>query len=246
MKSNLNVQAFILCWNEELMLPYTLDHYSRFCSQIVLLDNMSDDSSLEIAKFYPNVKVKRWDSGGEIRDDLYVNLKSTVYRESRGKCDWVIVCDCDEFLFGWENLESYKTEGLVAPRVVGFQMVSRFFPSYDGRPLHHLVKRGYRDPVFDKQIIFNPDIDLRYGIGAHNCNIKPQMSEKLPPLRLLHYKFLGASYVKEKNTRSFQRLSEFNRTRNLGLHYNPSFQSPEEMVSCVTHQCVPDALNAKI
>jgi hypothetical protein len=240
------VHAYILCWNEELMLPYTLDHYSRFCSRITLLDNMSDDSSLDIAKCYPNVIVKQWDSGGQFHDGLHARLKSSVYKNSRNKCDWVLVCDCDEFLFGWEHLNDYRTEGLQTPQVIGFQMVSRFFPTYDGRPIHEVVKRGYRDTVFDKQVLFDPGIDIEFGFGAHKASVAPQNPTSAPPLRLLHYKFLGPTYMRYKNQRSFARLSGFNKARGLGFHYNPDFEAPEVTVCGLLKLCTFDALRADI
>ncbi len=44
----MNIHAHILTWNEEKILPFTLDYYSNICSQIFIYDNMSTDSSDEI------------------------------------------------------------------------------------------------------------------------------------------------------------------------------------------------------
>jgi len=219
------VHAYILCWNEELILPYTLNHYSEFCDMIFLLDNMSDDRSLEIAKLYPKVTVKRWDSGGEIRDDLYVQIKSNVYKQSRGLADWVIVCDADEFLVGYQQLESLKMQGVSTPRVIGYQMASRFFPYYreDSPLLTNIIKTGFRDKVFDKQIIFDPTLDLSFGIGAHQFRVNDGRNVCSDSnLRLLHYKYLGSRYLHHKNVRAKSRLSKFNQGSGAGIHYTAS------------------------
>lgn len=51
------VHVYILCFNEEKMLPFTLDCYSSFCAKIFVLDNMSTDHSLEICSMYSKVQV---------------------------------------------------------------------------------------------------------------------------------------------------------------------------------------------
>ena len=99
------IHAHILAWNEEKILPFTLDHYSQFCEKIFIYDNMSTDSSDEIYKKYLNVEVIKWESGNEFNDFYNAKIKSEEYKKrSRDQgVDWVIVCDCDEFLYH-ENL----------------------------------------------------------------------------------------------------------------------------------------------
>ncbi len=55
------IHVYLLCWNEALLLPHCLQHYS-FASQIFLWDNQSGDQSLSIASQYPNVSVHTYDS----------------------------------------------------------------------------------------------------------------------------------------------------------------------------------------
>ena len=75
------IDAHIIAWNEERILPYTLDHYSEFCRKIYVYDNMSTDSSDEIYKQYPKVQVIKWDSGDEINELNYVKIKSEGYKQ---------------------------------------------------------------------------------------------------------------------------------------------------------------------
>ena len=82
------IDAHILAWNEERILPYTLDHYSSFCRNIYVYDNMSTDGSDEIYKKYDKVKVIKWDSGDKINELNYVNIKSSGYREYPRDRDW--------------------------------------------------------------------------------------------------------------------------------------------------------------
>jgi hypothetical protein len=70
-----------------------------------------------------------------------------------------------------------------------------------------------------KKIIFNPNIDMVYGLGAHqsSCN-NCVMSEEFD-LMLLHYKYLSLDYVKERYKILNSRLSSWNKRVGAGTHY---------------------------
>ena len=172
----MKIHAHILSWNEEKILPFTLDYYSTICEKIFIYDNMSTDSSDEIYKRYPKVEVIKWDSGNEINEINYVNIKSEEYKKrSRGQgVDWVIVCDCDEFIYHenlMDKLQEYKEMGITVPRIDGHDMVSTEFPIYDGEFITTKIKTGSQtyEPMC-KNIIFHPDLDIKYGIGGHSFN----------------------------------------------------------------------------
>ena len=85
------IHAHILVWNEEKILPFTLDYYSQFCDKIFIYDNMSTDGSDDIYKKYPKVEVTKWDSKDEINESFYVQIKSYEYTKKSRDADWVIV-----------------------------------------------------------------------------------------------------------------------------------------------------------
>ena len=96
----MKVWAYVICWNEEVMLPYYLRHYEIFCDKIIIYDNMSTDRSQEIIKAHPKCELRLYDSKGEVRDDLYLKIKNHAWKEARGQgIDYVIVGDTDEFLY---------------------------------------------------------------------------------------------------------------------------------------------------
>ena len=72
------IDAYIVCWNEEKLLPFTLDYYSSFCDTIHLLDNHSSDDSLKIAATYPKVKVTQWQC--EDGPDVYDESSTTIIK----------------------------------------------------------------------------------------------------------------------------------------------------------------------
>jgi hypothetical protein len=136
----------------------------------------------------------------------------------------VIVCDCDEFLYGIEKLKEFKDNNIKVPHVNGYQMVSDSFPIYDGELITKKIQTGFKDSVFDKQIIFDPNVEIRFGIGAHDFSCNEPTNNSPTGLKLLHYKYLGVDYVHNKNMRSLSRLSNFNKQNGFGDHYQRSFE----------------------
>ena len=233
----MKIHAHILSWNEEKILPYTLDHYSNICEKIFVYDNMSNDSSDDIYKKYPKVQVIKWDSGNEINELNYIKIKTESYKNnSRGQdVDWVIVCDCDEFLYHpnlLEKLKVYKNAGITVPKISGHDMVSEEFPDYDGKPLTEKIKVGSeRYQPMSKNIIFDPSLDVGYGIGAHSFSCQKGVFSEEEEIKLLHYKFLGKNYVKKLYIDRAKRLSNFNKSNKFGEHYfNLPFKYMDDML----------------
>ena len=220
----MKIDAHILAYNEEKILPFTLDYYSNICEKIYIYDNMSTDSSDEIYVKYPKVTVVKWDSNNEINKFNYINIKNNGYKKSReDNVDWVIVCDTDEFLYHprlLDKLQYYKDNGITVPKINGHDMVSEIFPEYDGGPITNKIKTGSEVyPPFCKNIIFNPKLDASCGIGAHSFQANGAVYSNSPELKLLHYKFLGVEYVENIYKARAERLSEFNKQNKLGEHY---------------------------
>ena len=69
------IHAYFLCYNEANILPHLLKHYLSFCEKVVILDNHSTDNSVEIVKSFENTEVIPYNSNGELRDDIYIQLK---------------------------------------------------------------------------------------------------------------------------------------------------------------------------
>lgn len=217
------IHAHILAYNEEKILPFTLDYYSTICEKIFIYDNMSTDKSDEIYSRYPKVQVIKWTSNNEINEKYYIQLKSNTYKQTSREVDWVIVCDCDEFLYHpnlIEQLKYYKETGVDVPKINGHDMVSEEFPIYDGELIINKIKTGSEVyPPFCKNIIFNPKLDVSYGIGAHSFSCENAVYSPTPELKLLHYKLLGKEYVTNIYKQRAERLSVFNKTHKFGEHY---------------------------
>lgn len=234
----MKIHAHIIAWNEEKILPFTLDHYSRFCEKIFVYDNMSTDNSELIYKKYNNVIVKKWQSpDNKYNDAILSSLKSNAYKESRNdNVDWVVVCDCDEFLYHpdmLEVLEAYKQSNVTMPKIDGHDMCSENFPEYDGELLVKKVKIGSKTygPMC-KNIIFNPVLDVTYAPGSHSNRVSGSVQSETAELKLLHYKFLGKEYVLERYKTLAEQLSDYNKQTGLSGHWTrPPLKYMDEMLA---------------
>jgi glycosyltransferase involved in cell wall biosynthesis len=240
----MNIDVHITCWNEQAILPFTLQHYSSFCDRIYVHDNMSSDNSLFICNDFPKVTVKFWDSKtekGKFNDNEARHVKYTAYNEySKGKADWVILADCDELIYHPDIkgiLKTYKDKGVNYPVIQGAQMTSHEFPKYESSSnLTDIVKTGVLDDPFppdevfieekawgfSKPIIFNPELDVFLSCGSHFINgEKSNPSEfvfsEQAELKLLHYKYLSEDYVVNRYKQLGVRLSKYNLDREYGL-----------------------------
>ena len=219
----MKIHAYILAYNEEAILPFTLDYYSSFCDKIIVYDNESTDSSNEIFKRYKKVSVVKWKSD-TINELNYLQIKNNAYKDSRrDKVDYVIVCDCDEFLYHpnlVEKLKDLKQQGVDMPMVKGFEMISYVFPTHDEKFITKKIKEGCDNDFLNKNIVFNPMKEVAFGIGGHTNHAPDSIKTERAELMLLHYKFLSKEYVSNRYEMLEKRLSDFNKANGFGHHYN--------------------------
>ena len=62
----MKIQAFILCNNEEMIMPYLMRHYSQF-ADVVILENNSSDNTVALARSL-GAEVWKYDVPDEIND----------------------------------------------------------------------------------------------------------------------------------------------------------------------------------
>lgn len=222
----MKIHTYIIAYNEEKIIPFTLDYYSQFSDKIFVFDNYSTDSSDEIYKKYPKVEVVKWSSNNEINEMFYINIKSNEYKSrSRNEgVDFVFMCDADEFIYHKDlvnKLKEYKDRGINVIRTSGHEMASETFPVYDGKLLPEIVKVGSEKmPNLSKNIVFSPEMDMSFGVGAHTFTANGVIYSESDEIKILHYKLLGREYLIQNYNERQMRLGEFNRSRGWGVHYN--------------------------
>lgn len=221
------IDAYILCFNEKLMVRHTLNYYLTFCNTVTILDNYSTDKTLQIIKSeYPQVVVTQFDTKGEAREDIQTELKNNCWKNNT-TADYVIVCDMDELLYAQnihqkiEELKKYQPAICV---VTGYEMFSKRFPKKYKKSIIEQVKMGVKNNRFDKTIIFSPKKvkEINYDFGAHNCY--PELYKKgvvdyIVEFKLLHFKFVGRNQLIRKHKKYQKKLSKVNHANGWGIEY---------------------------
>ena len=217
-----------VCFNEEKMLPYFLNHYSNQVKKIRIYDNQSTDRSVEIASSYSNVEVLSFDTQGKLSELTLMHLRNEAWKEET--CDYMIVCDVDEFLYPSDIhnfLLNHPEVDVFQPQ--GYDMVCDDFPSYDGRSLTDIVRWGCPAENYSKMVCFKPErlININYGPGSHlaaptghdDLNIY-KAGQGLSDMKLLHFKNLGFEYRLQRHQILQKRLGgqEFEKY-GFGFHY---------------------------
>lgn len=237
------IDVYAICWNEERILPYFLRHYGSFARRIVLFDNDSTDGSPRIAQRHPLVELRRFGSAaatcGEAERLL---IRETAWKESRGGAAWVMVVDCDEFL--WHPrlsayLDSCGGRDVTIPRPLGFEMVAKAFPS-GSEQIYQEVRMGIPAPHMNKWLLFNPNAveAMNFSAGCHSAvPTGAIVFDDDLALKLLHFKHLGLPYLVSRYRELEERRTWHDRAFGLNEHYT---RSDEALAAWLT-QALADA-----
>ena len=219
------IHYYAVCWNEEKMLPFMFQYYERFVDHFTIYDNYSDDHSECIIHSHENAKIIKFKTEG-FDDTTHNDIKNNCWKQSRGKADYVIVCDIDEFLYHRDitaALTLLKSNRYSIVKPFGYNMYNREYPCYRlEKPITEQVKRGVRIPMFDKCILFDPHaiVEINYKPGAHECHpwgrVKKYRGEDL---KLLHYKNIGLDQLLHRTQLYSARLSDNNIIHGYGIEY---------------------------
>lgn len=207
----MKIDAYCICKNEVRLVPFMVDYWKALCDDIniYVYDGHSTDGTIELLKKYDFVKVIYCKEIEIVNNLEYKKLKNNVWKNSIGKCDFVMVCDFDETIFSYdiktlrEELELMKNSGCTILKPHSFTVVSDNFPKYEeGKFLHEIVDFGFNDYKWqEKTILFDPNKieEINFTMGGHTSKptgvIKYYNSDKL---FLIHAKFLGFDYFKDR------------------------------------------------
>src|SRR3990167_7895624 len=98
--------------NESLILKDTLDSWSSFCTAgIYIVDDVSSDNSVEIARNHLNVVdvqvASNWDRDRE-KAEWYLRQMALIRAQKDSEPDdWFVYFDCDEFLEDFTDYELF-------------------------------------------------------------------------------------------------------------------------------------------
>ena len=214
------MHIFIVCYNEAIMIPHTVAHYrSRFPScQITILDNISTDSSVDIARSL-GCNVIPFESSGSMNEFVLLNLRNNSWKNAD---DWVIVCDMDEWIcLTEEQLKKEEEKGTTILKIKGYNMIADS-QSEDLSDLDlQALSRGMFNPYECKNLCFDARKikKMNYSLGAHHCLPEGPVKFSESEYILKHMDELGFPYKCYKNKIRFERSEMMRKQYNMLTHY---------------------------
>jgi glycosyltransferase involved in cell wall biosynthesis len=217
----IDLTIYLLCFNEEVLLPHTLHHYkTRFPNaKFIIIDNESTDRSVEIAK-EAGCEIHTWQTKGIANIILNTELKNSIWKTAT--TDWILLADMDEWLnVTEEQLEKENSLGTTILQARGLQIVADSKSLLlDDINLHEL-KTGYWDPVYNKQLCFKRSeiTDINYTRGAHKSSPKGVVKPSKTVYIMKHMNFLGFPWYNAKMRARYAR-ADYNRSLRCSGHYS--------------------------
>lgn len=237
------VHYYAVCWNEEKMLPFMFDYYDQFVDHYFIYDNFSTDKSEETIRSHKNAEIIKFKTDG-FNDFVHIQIKNSCWKKSRGKADYVVVCDMDEFIYHPQIKEFLKNaigQGYSFFHPVGYDMYSEQYPQFQrGIFLPQIVNDGYQSDTYSKCILFDPHkiVEVNYWLGAHEARplgiVKTYKDEEL---KLLHYKNMGLDYILERVGQYRKRLSRKNIENECGVEYLKEDERIRKEYDCNFSKC---------
>jgi len=210
----IEITIYLLCYNEEVLLPHALLHYkTRFPNaKFIIIDNESSDRSVEIATA-AGCEIHTWKTNNIANILENTILKNNIWKTAT--TDWVLIADMDEWL---EITDTHLTledqRGITILRTRGIQIVADSQTLIlDDIDLHGL-RDGYIDTHFSKTICFKrTEInEINFVRGAHSSNPKGKVVFNKVPFILKHMNYLGFPWYEAKMKARYTR-TEFNRDK---------------------------------
>ena len=191
----MTINIYSIVWNNEFILPHFLKHYEKFADKIFIIDDHSTDRTAEIAKAHPKVEYSVYGFEG-LNEDEFNDTFYSFYKNNPS--DWAVVVDSDEFIHGLENIRLEHDNSIL--RTKGYMMVGKTGKLGDCKKI--------RMKSFDKPVVFDPSLDVRFGQGRHS--VVPVIDQWVweSELELLHYKYPSREYYIKRNTEGYARYMD--------------------------------------
>lgn len=218
MKTNL----FILCYNEEVLLPHTIGHYKKYLPNcnITILDNESTDNSVDIAERL-GCAIVSFNSRDIQNEFIQLDIKNNCWKWKNQKDGWIIVIDMDEWLcVTAEDLRNEYTNGTTILNVKGLNMICEKDLVITADTNLNEIRKYLEHPPEDKKLCFLSDKinEIDYGCGAHEC--KPQGIIKYSSKTYInkHMHYLGEAFLVKKMNDRYER-THLMRKHGMDGHY---------------------------
>lgn len=187
----MKIDLYCLCYNEEFIIPWIIQYWDKLISDgidlhVYVYDNNSTDKSVEMLSQYDWITINYFTTSGQ-DDIIQAQIKNSVWYNSKGKADFVVVSDFDEIIWSnnlIEELQYMKDNGYNVLGTPWYAFCGDEMPEYDeNKYLHQLIKKGYKQYInhhpsykhLGKFMLFDPNLidSMHYSVGCHISNPTP-------------------------------------------------------------------------
>ncbi len=224
------VHLYTVLWNEADMLGFFFRHYDDWVDRYVVLDDGSTDGTLELLHAHPKVEVRHLERAvpGSVQLSL-LSAQDSVWTESRGVADWVVVVDVDEHLHVLDQdprgyLDRQRDQGVTLLPSLGFDLHSRTFPTPGERLVETIRPAAVPHRVQHELCVWDSRMPItgcctrvRTGARTRGGTLRPAAARD--ELMLWHYKHLDLDHWNQRDTEIGDRRGLVDRERGLGIHY---------------------------
>ena len=167
------LHVYTMTWNEEYMIKYFLRYYETVADRIFVIDDNSSDGTRDIVKTCPKTTLLPYPFPSGFNEYDKTNCFATEYRKYSRDAEWVIVGDCDEFIYHPDLrnfLDKKRAEGRRAIKATGYFFASKEIPNtegqlFDAMPYHHRLRKIKHS--YDREVVFDPKLDVKFKPGCH-------------------------------------------------------------------------------
>ena len=216
----MNINVFLVCYNEQVLLPHTIKHYKTLLPSctITICDNESTDDSVEIAKSL-GCNIITWYTNNMVDDHKLRDLKNNCWKDV--KDGWIIMGDMDEWLCVTEaDLQKELELGTSILNVRGVNVVGESKRADLSDIDLHSLERVKDFPNESKKLCFLRESinEVNYTHGAHWCFPKGDIQYSLKTYINKHMQCIGLQYLIDKFTSSYHRSHEMHK-QGMAVHY---------------------------
>jgi hypothetical protein len=206
----MEINIFLLCYNEGYLLPHTINHYKKYLPscKITIYDNESTDNSVEIAKLH-GCEVVSWSSNNIHNEYIQIDLRNNIWKKVNN--GWIIMADMDEFICVTETeLLEEMNNGTNILQIEGKDMIGES----DTLDLSDInlqeIKKYVENSNESKNLCFLREkiTEMNYGAGSHFCYPEGEIKYSLKKYINKHMNFLGLKFIINKNIKRYERNEE--------------------------------------
>jgi len=224
----MNIYVFLFCYNEEILLPYTIAHYKMNLPscKIIIIDNESNDNSVEIA-MRNNCDIIKWTTNNMTNEFSLRDMKNDIWKKMNE--GWVIVADMDEWLdINENNLQTEYERGTSVLIIEGVDVIGESEKEDLSDINLHTINKFVRNAGESKKLCFLREKiqNMNYDIGAHAQLPGIEGHVKYSGNRYInkHMNYLGLPYIINKTINRYNRSDEM-RKCNLNIHYTDNIDN---------------------